>query len=90
MSDPGPQPDPTIEPAEPNPGGPDAIDESGRYGTDTGELAIPDLDPAKNPATEDVVPDEVKAADDKQQAPAEGEDDREPAEDSDGETEPPA
>lgn len=68
MSDPdlGPQPDPEIEPGEPNPGGPDAMPNSD--GVD-GEVAEPDplardLDPEDNPAVEDALPDEVKQTED--------------------------
>jgi len=57
----GPQPEPVIEPGEPNPGGVDAVDEAD--GVD-GERAEPDpdsrdLDPENNPAVEDVLPDEM-------------------------------
>ncbi|MFW6772671.1 hypothetical protein ACOACO_00170 [Nocardioides sp. CPCC 205120] len=73
MSDPGPQPDPTIEPAEPNPGGADAIDESDRYGDEAGEPITPDLPSDSNPAVdEDALPDGVTEGEDKQQ---EGEED---------------
>jgi hypothetical protein len=54
----GPQPEPKIEPGEPNPGGVDAIEE------DNGPPAVPDLSPDANPAAEDIVPDEIKAPDD--------------------------
>ncbi|MDF9715084.1 hypothetical protein INN71_13235 [Nocardioides sp. ChNu-153] len=67
MSDPGPQPEPTIEPAEPNPGGADAIDESDRYG-DAGQAITPDLPSGSNPAVdEDALPDGVTEGEDKQQ-----------------------
>jgi hypothetical protein len=57
----GPQPDPEIEPGEPNPGGVDAVDSAD--GVD-GERAEPnpdarDLDPEHNPAVEDVLPEEM-------------------------------
>jgi hypothetical protein len=60
-SDLGPQPDPVIEPGEPHPGGADAVDTAD--GVD-GEFSSPDpalrdLDPADNPAVEDVMPDEM-------------------------------
>ncbi len=51
----GPQPDPKIEPGEPNPGGVDAIPEDG-FG------AIPDLTPDENPALDDKAPEAVKDA----------------------------
>jgi len=54
-SDLGPQPEPRIEPGEPNPGGVDAVAD------DSGPLAIPDLSPDDNPAMEDKAPDAVKA-----------------------------
>jgi hypothetical protein len=53
MSDLGPQPEPEIEPGEPNPGGPDAIPENGVH-------TVPDLSPDENPAIEDDVPDPLK------------------------------
>jgi hypothetical protein len=56
-SDLGPQPEPEIEPGEPNPGGADAIDRVDR--------ADPhDLDPENNPAVEDALPDEMKQTED--------------------------
>jgi hypothetical protein len=60
-SDLGPQPEPEIEPGEPLPGGVDAVPEAD--GVD-GEFSDPDpaprdLDPARNPAVEDVMPDEM-------------------------------
>ena len=58
----GPQPDPVIEPGEPNPGGADAIDD-----TPNPPLSR-DLDPDNNPMA-DEAPDEVTEADDKSQAP---------------------
>ena len=54
MTDLGPQPEPQIEPGEPNPGGPDAIDDF------SGPIAIPDLTPAENPALEDKAPETVR------------------------------
>jgi hypothetical protein len=65
-SDLGPQPEPEIEPGEPNPGGADAVDHSD--GVD-GERAEPnpdphDLDPENNPAVEDALPDEMKQMED--------------------------
>jgi hypothetical protein len=62
----GPQPDPEIEPGEPNPGGVDAVDAGD--GVD-GERArpdpdIPDLDPESNPAVEDALPEEMKQTED--------------------------
>ena len=52
MSDLGPQPEPAIEPGEPNPGGVDAVPENGHR-------SIPDLSPDENPAIEDQVPESV-------------------------------
>ena len=54
----GPRPEPRIEPGEPNPGGPDAVEE------DNGPPAVPDLSPDANPAADDIVPDEIKVPDD--------------------------
>ncbi|WP_295660363.1 hypothetical protein [uncultured Nocardioides sp.] len=58
-----PQPDPAIEPGEPNPGGADALADPPHP-----PLAR-DLDPSDNPAVGDSVPDEVTEPDDKSQAP---------------------
>lgn len=55
MSDLSPQPDPVIEPGEPNPGGADAIE----HDEDTEPLTR-DLSPDDNPAVEDALPDEMK------------------------------
>ena len=49
----GPMPEPEIEPGEPNPGGPDAVD-GGANGT------IPDLTPEENPSLDEKAPDTVK------------------------------
>jgi hypothetical protein len=60
----GPLPEPVIEDKEPNPGGADAVPESPDEG-----LAR-DLDPADNPAVEDVLPEQIAELDaDKQQEP---------------------
>ena len=73
----GPLPEPVIEDKEPNPGGADAVPESPVEG-----LAR-DLDPADNPAVDDVLPEQIAELDDDKQ--------QEPDEDSDDDTvEPPA
>lgn len=64
-SDPGPKPDPVVEPGEPNPGGVDAVPQAD--GVD-GEDAQPDplsrdLHPDENPATGEV-PIEMKETED--------------------------
>ena len=61
-----PKPEPEIEPGEPPPGGVDAVE--GGDGVD-GEFAEPspaarDLDPEKNPAVEDALPDEMTETED--------------------------
>jgi hypothetical protein len=53
MSDLGPQPEPEIEPGEPNPGGVDALPENSDH-------TVPDLSPDDNPAIEDKAPDPLK------------------------------
>jgi hypothetical protein len=53
MADLGPQPEPEIEPGEPNPGGVDALPENGNR-------TVPDLSPDDNPAIEDKAPDSLK------------------------------
>ena len=64
-SDPGPRPEPQIEPGEPDPGGPDSVPDGD--GVD-GESADPnpltrDLDPEANPSTGDI-PVEMKEGED--------------------------
>ena len=71
----GPQPEPEIEPGEPNPGGADAID-----ATDP-EHEPHDLDPQLNPAVEDALPDEITETEDTSTQATEDED-------GDSETEP--
>lgn len=51
----GPQPEPRIEPGEPNPGGVDAVEDLTVPG------AIPDLSPDDNPAVEENTPDQLLA-----------------------------
>ena len=50
MTDLGPQPEPEIEPGEPNPGGVDALPKNGGQ-------TVPDLSPEENPAIEEKAPD---------------------------------
>lgn len=57
----GPMPEPQIEPGEPNPGGPDAIDAEPE---DDGSPASRDLSPEDNPAVEDTAPAELKEGED--------------------------
>ena len=64
MSDLGPQPDPTAEEPQLEPGGVDAVEPD----ADDNGLAR-DLDPADNPAVEDALPGEIAQPDDKQQEP---------------------
>ncbi|MGB0101472.1 MAG: hypothetical protein WBP61_14435 [Nocardioides sp.] len=53
MPDLGPQPEPQIEPGDPNPGGVDAQPENGNG-------AIPDLSPDENPSIEEKAPETLK------------------------------
>lgn len=78
-SDLGPQPEPTIEPGEPDPGGVDALDVAD--GVD-GESASPDpaprdLDPERNPA-DDGMPEEMKQGEDTSTEATEGQPDSAP------------
>lgn len=57
MIDLGERPDPEAEPAEPNPGGVDAIG-----GDPEVTPVVPDLSPKDNPAVEDATPDELSDA----------------------------
>lgn len=54
----GPQPEPAIEPGEPPPGGPDAIE------PDPEDGGVRDLDPESNPAVEDEAPDDLLEGED--------------------------
>ncbi len=70
----GARPEPEIEPGEPQPGGVDAVD--GGDGVD-GEFAEPqpplrDLDPDKNPAVEDALPDSMTESEDTDTEATEG------------------
>lgn len=66
MSDLGPKPDAEIEPGEPNPGGADAIEASDGVDGEAadGDPDPRDLDPERNPAVEDALPDEMKQGED--------------------------
>ena len=57
-SDLGPQPEPEIEPGEPPPGGPDAIE------PDPEDSGVRDLAPEDNPAVDDRAPDVLKEGED--------------------------
>ena len=63
----GEMPEPEIEPAEPNPGGADAINEDVPFAGDEPANLSHDLHPDKNPGVEDHVPDEIRESEDKQQ-----------------------
>lgn len=77
----GAQPDPIIEPKEPNPGGADALPDD----ADDQGLAR-DLDPSANPAIDDVMPPEVTEPDtEKTQAPDGEADDAETGQETDPE-----
>ncbi len=53
----GEMPDAETEPREPNPGGADALPQEE-------SVTVADLDPEKNPAVDDEVPEEVKSGED--------------------------
>lgn len=63
----GTQPDPEIEPPEPNPGGIDAINDDTPFSGDEPAVLVRDLHPDHNPEVEDHVPDEIALPEDKQQ-----------------------
>ena len=63
----GSMPEPEIEPAEPNPGGADAINDNAPFAGDERSMLGRDLDPELNPEVEDHVPDEITMPEDKQQ-----------------------
>lgn len=85
----GARPDPASTAPEHHPGGVDAIDDP-RYGETPGPPTVPDAEPTANPAVEDVVPDEISAPDDKQQAPDEDAAELDPEKTDEGTPEPPA
>lgn len=63
----GPMPDPQVEPPEENPGGADAISDDTPFAGDESSVLARDLDPDRNPAAEEHVPDEISQPDDKKQ-----------------------
>lgn len=65
MSELAPRPEPVAEAPVLRPGGPDALPDDPQ---DRGQTR--DLHPEDNPAVNDVVPDEITAPDDKDQAPS--------------------
>ena len=73
----GEMPDPQVEPAEENPGGVDAINDDVPFSGDQRKLGH-DLLPDDNPAVDDIIPDEISQADDKQQEPSEEDDTDDP------------
>lgn len=76
----GEQPTPTTEEPEQFPGGADSIEDEEKYGERL-DGAARDLDPEKNPAVEEHVPDEItEPDDDKEQAPEGKADDQETGE----------
>ena len=77
----GEMPEPEIEPAAENPGGIDAINDDAPFAGDQRKLGH-DLLPKDNPAVEDIVPDEITEADDKQQEPDDEDDTDDPKEET--------
>lgn len=63
----GEMPEPETEPAEPNPGGADAINDDTPFSGDEPATVGRDLDPELNPEVEDHIPDEITLPEDKQQ-----------------------
>lgn len=72
--DPGHKPDPQAEPGEPNPGGADAVHSASADGVERSDAVPADLDPNRNPAVEDVMPDEVFKGEDTETKATKGED----------------
>jgi hypothetical protein len=68
----GPQPEPEIEPGEPPPGGPDAIQ------PDPEDGGVRDLDPENNPAVEDQAPADLLEGEDTSTEATEQSDDEDP------------
>ncbi len=62
--DPGPKPDATAETGTPNPGGADAVQGSCADGVERADAEVADLDPSRNPAVEDALPDEMREGED--------------------------
>lgn len=61
---PGPKPVPEAEPGEVNPGGADAVHSASADGVERSDAVPADLDPSRNPAVDDAVPDEVRQGED--------------------------
>ncbi len=62
--EPGPQPDASIEPGEPNPGGADAVHRASADGVESTDAIPADLDPDSNPAVDDALPEEARQGED--------------------------
>ena len=63
----GPVPEPMVEAPADNPGGADALNDDAPFaGDEPGKLGH-DLHPDENPGVEDAIPEEIAAAEDKQQ-----------------------
>ena len=80
--DPGPKPDAEAESGTPNPGGVDAVVGSSADGVERAGSEVADLDPAKNPAVEDALPDEMREGEDTDTKATRDEDDDEPQKES--------
>ena len=62
--DPGPKPDAEAARGTPNPGGADAVRSSSADGVERSDSEVADLDPTKNPAVEDALPEEMHEGED--------------------------
>ena len=69
MDDLSDQPEPTTQPPERFPGGPDAIADEEKYGSIPDAPLIPDLETAKNPAVDNEAPDEISEPEESQDEP---------------------
>ncbi|MBD8870657.1 hypothetical protein [Nocardioides donggukensis] len=86
----GPKPEPYTVTPQRLPGGTDSLEDD-KYGAAPEVPAVPDLNPADNPAVEDHAPEEISEPEDKQQEPddEDAEDQQPGATGEDDEVEPP-
>ncbi len=80
--EPGRKPDAEAESGTPNPGGADAVHSASTDGVERADSEVADLDPSKNPAVEDALPDEMREGEDTDTKATRDEDDVEPEEES--------
>ncbi len=79
---PGPKPEPEAEPGEVNPGGADAVHSASADGVERSDALPADLDPSRNPAVDDVLPDEMRQGEDTETKATNDDEDAQPEDES--------